>query len=92
MSLIGSGRLRAGHYHQYNVVLRGNVTHTVYVRPDRSNTDFDLQIYDRAGNLVEWDEAPDSDALCQVTPRWTGTFCVLVICAAGASRYSVLIA
>jgi hypothetical protein len=91
MSLIGSGVLIAGQYHQYDVVLRAHMSHLIYVRPDRSNVDFDLQIYDGGGNLVQWDEAPDSDAMCRVTPLWTGTFSVMVICSAGASSYRVLI-
>jgi hypothetical protein len=56
------------------VILSAHATHTIYVRPDRSNTDFDLSVYDQNGNLVQWDDAPDADALCQITPRWTGPF------------------
>jgi hypothetical protein len=91
MSLIGSGRLSAGQSHYYDVVLSAYVTYAVYVRPHRSGTDFDLRIYDENGNLVHWDESPDSDALCLVTPRWTGLFRIMVICAAGASTYNVLV-
>jgi hypothetical protein len=53
--------------------------------------DFDLQIYDENSNLVEWDEDPSSDAICVVTPRWTGPFSIAVISAAGTSNYNVLI-
>jgi len=74
MPLIGSGTLSRGQNHQYSVLLKGNVTYAVYVRPDRSGGDFDLQTYDQNNNLVQWDEAPDSDALCYVTPRWNGPF------------------
>jgi hypothetical protein len=89
--LIGSGTLSRGQNDQYSVFLKGNVTYAVYVRPDRSGVDFDLHIYDQNNNLVEWDEAPDSDALCRVTPRWSGPFRLVVIAAAGSSSYKILV-
>lgn len=91
MTLIGSGRLRAGEAEAFDVVLYANNRYTVYVRPDRSNVDFDLRVYDQNGNLVQWDESTDSEALVYVTPRWTGSFRIFVICAAGASSYQVLV-
>src|SRR5574342_516801 len=91
MPMVGTGRLSAGQAEQYNVVLRGNVTYRVYVRPDRSAVDFDLQVYDENANLVEWDEDPASEAFCIITPKWTGPFKIVVICAAGESGYTVLI-
>jgi hypothetical protein len=91
MPLIGSGTLSTGQVDRYDVRLTAGVTYRIYVRPDRSGVDFDLQIYDQNSNLVEWDEDPSSDAICVVTPRWTGPFSIAVISAAGTSNYNVLI-
>jgi len=91
MALVGSGRLSTGQTEMFDVVLAGNVTHTIYVRPDRSGVDFDLRIYDENGNLVQWDETFAADALCQITPRWTGAFRIFVLCASGASGYRIMI-
>lgn len=91
MPLVGSNTLSRGQSHQYDVFLKANVTYTVYVRPDRSGVDFDLLIYDENSNLVQWDEAPDSDALCRVTPRWNGRFHLVVTSASGSSTYKILV-
>jgi hypothetical protein len=89
--LVGSNTLGSGQSHQYDVFLKANVTYTVYVRPDRSGVDFDLLIFDGNNNLVQWDEAPDSDALCRVTPRWDGRFQLVVKSAFGTSSYKILV-
>jgi hypothetical protein len=91
VALIGSGRISPGQVDRFNVMFRSNVTYAIYVRPDRSNVDFDLHIYDQNGYLVQYDEAPDSDAVCFVTPRWTGPFQVVVNSAVGTSSYNLLI-
>jgi hypothetical protein len=91
MALVGSGELITGQVARYNVIFRAGVTYRIYVRPSRSGVDFDLQIYDENGNLVEWDVDPDSDALCLLTPVWTGPFQIVVICARGSSAYTVLV-
>jgi hypothetical protein len=91
MALLGTGRIRAGEMDRFDVILSANVTYTVYVRPDRGNVDLDLHVYDENGRLVEWDETPASDAACYVTPRWTGPFYIMVLCARGASTYKLLV-
>jgi hypothetical protein len=91
MGVIGSGTLARGEKHLYSVALQANTTYRVYVRPSNSDVDFDLQIYDENGHLVQWDEDLASDALCYVTPRWAGPFQIAVICASGASSYSVIV-
>jgi len=91
MGLIGSGTVTPGLTNSYSVVLSANVTYRIYVRPDRSGVDLDLQIYDEYGNLVQWDEDPSSDAICFITPRWTGPFRVVVLSAAGTSNYNVIV-
>jgi hypothetical protein len=58
---------------------------------DRSEVDFDLFVYDENNDLVQWDEAPDSDALCRVTPRWSGRFHLVVTSAPGSSSYKILV-
>ena len=40
--------------------------------------DLDLYIYDENGNLITYDERPTPGAYCSFTPRWTGTFKVLI--------------
>jgi hypothetical protein len=74
MALVSSGFLNAGETEGYEVVLQKDVTHTVYVRPVDSGVDFDLFIYDQNGNLVAVDQTTATDALCQITPKWTGPF------------------
>jgi hypothetical protein len=91
VALIGSGRLRAGEVEAFDVVLYANTRYTVQVRPDQPDVDFDLRVYDQNGNLVQWGESADSEATVEVTPRWTGSFRIFVICATGASGYQVLI-
>ena len=91
MPLIGSGTLSAGQADRYSVLLQAGVTYRVYVRPGHSGVDFDLQIYDQNSNLVQWDEDLNSDAICLVTPMWTGPFSIVVKSAAGTSNYNVLI-
>ena len=89
MSLVGSGILASGEADYFEVRLQGGVTYSIYVRPDNPNVDFDLFVYDENGNLVEQDTDADSDALCLVTPAWTGPFRLKVKSAGGISTYRI---
>ncbi|MDC0771348.1 hypothetical protein [Streptomyces sp. HD] len=91
MPLIGTGRVWPGKSEYYDVVLRAYVTYSVYVLPDRSSVDFDVRVYDENGNLVAYDVAPDADAACTITPRWTGGFRIFVDSARGMANYTLSI-
>lgn len=91
MALVGSGRLGSGQSDYYDVVLRAYVTYSIYVFPDRSSVDFDVRVFDENRYLVAYDMAPDSDAWCTITPRWTGMFRIFVDSARGFSNYTISI-
>ncbi|KOU59140.1 hypothetical protein ADK57_34585 [Streptomyces sp. MMG1533] len=91
MALVGTGRVWPGRSDYYDVVLRAYVTYSIYVLPERSSVDFDVRVYDENDNLVAWDLAPDSDAACTVTPRWTGNFRIFVDSARGVGNYTISI-
>jgi hypothetical protein len=89
MGLVGSGILGPGEAEYFDVVLQSGVTYSIYVAPSDPSVDFDLHVHDENGNLVAQDVAPDADALCCVTPRWTGPFRLTVESARGVSTYSI---
>jgi hypothetical protein len=89
MGLVGSGVLGPGQAEYYQVVLKGGVTYSVYVDPDEPGVDFDLAIFDENGNLVTYDTDETSNALCFVTPKWTGPFRLVVKSARGTSTYKI---
>jgi hypothetical protein len=89
MALVGSGILGPGEAQYFEVVLRGGVTYSIYVDPDEPGVDFDLYVYDENDRLVAQDTDIDSDALCFITPRWTGPFRLVVKSARGISNYSI---
>jgi hypothetical protein len=85
------GRLRAGGEDYFDAVFEGGMPYRIYVAPHDSGADFDLFVYDQNGNRVAFDDDPDSDALCVVTPRWTGPFSIVVKCHSGSSPYDILV-
>ena len=89
MALIGSGILGPGQAEYVDVVLQSGVRHTVYVAPSDPSVDFDLYVYDEKGILVAQDITTDSDALCYITPLWTGPFRLVVKAARGISTFTV---
>jgi hypothetical protein len=91
MSLVGHGVLGPGQAENFDVLLQSGVTYQVYVKPTDPSVDFDLYIYDESGNVVAQDNSTSSDALCNVTPLWTGPFRLHVKCARGASYYGIAI-
>ncbi|MDF2563448.1 hypothetical protein MRBLMI12_002463 [Microbacterium sp. LMI12-1-1.1] len=86
-----SGVLEAGTHHAYSISLVAAVTYSIFVHSADSSADFDLAVYDENGVLVGLDDHPASDALCQVTPRWTGPFILAVMCHQGSSEYELLV-
>ena len=89
MALVGESILGPGEAEYFDVVLRGGVSYYVYVDPDEPGVDFNLFIYDERGNLVEKDASPNRDALCLVTPLWTGPFRLVVKSERGLSSYHI---
>ena len=89
MALIGSGVLGPGQAEYFDVVLKSGVRYGVYVNPTDPSVDFDLFVYDENGNLVTQDTTTASDALCYITPRWSGPFRLLVKAARGLSTYHI---
>jgi subtilisin family serine protease len=89
MAVVGSGFLLAGGAQYLDLTLQGNTTYQVYVHPDDPSVDFDLRIVDQNGNVVAQDMDTTSNALCYITPAWTGLFRLIVNASAGSSWYQV---
>ena len=75
--------LRPGDSEYFDMVLQGSTTYSIYVEPEEPSVDFDLYVYDENGNLIDEDTDYDSDALCVITPNWTGPFRIEVKAASG---------
>ena len=78
MVIIDSGALDTEGSNEHEIVLKGGATYSICIDADDADVDFDVCVYDENNNLVEQDDDDDSDALCFVTPRWTGPFHVEV--------------
>jgi hypothetical protein len=89
MALVGSGVVGPGRAEFLDVGLSAGVTYSVYVEPDQPDVDFDLKIFDENGNLVAQDTSADPDALCLITPAWTGPFRLWVESARGVGSYNI---
>jgi hypothetical protein len=89
MPLVGSGVIGPGGAEYFDVVLRGQHTYSVYVRPFEPGVDFDLHVYDENGNLIGEDIRTDPNAYCSISPRWTGPFRLVVNSARGTSGYRI---
>lgn len=91
MALVASGMLRPGEMEYLDVTLRGQIPYEVFVHPDEPGVDFDLSVFDERGNLIAQDTDTDSDAVCVITPAWTGPFRLVVNSARGTSTYRTLV-
>jgi hypothetical protein len=89
MALVGSGVIGPGQAEHFSVVLQAGVTYRVYVAPSDSSVDFDLYIHDENGNLIAYDDTTYPDAMCDITPRWTGPFMLSVKAARGLASYTI---
>lgn len=65
----------SGRKDAYNIRFRGREQAVVRVTGEG---DLDLFIYDGNGNLIAKDDAEDNTPVCVWTPRWTGTFKIVV--------------
>ena len=91
MPLVGSGVLGPGGAEYFDVVLQSGHTYAVYVEPFDKSVDFDLHIYDENGNLISEDITLAAEAYCNVTPRWTGPFRLIVNSARGTAGFRILV-
>ena len=89
MPLVGSGAIGPGQAQHVSVILQAGTTYRIYVAPSDVSVDFDLYIHDENGNLIASDETTAPDAVCQITPAWTGPFLMSVRSARGAASYTV---
>jgi hypothetical protein len=89
--LQATGFLAPGDQDRYVGDLQADVDYRIVVLADTPEADFDLYLYDENDNLVDLDDDPDSDAVCQITPRWTGPFTIVVECFNQPSGYEILI-
>ena len=62
----------------YWVRFRGGEFAAINVSGD-ATTDLDLYVYDANGNLIEFDEDATDECLVSWTPRWTGSFRVVIV-------------
>jgi hypothetical protein len=85
------GPLGPGESEAFDIVLTGLRTYDIFVEPDQPGVDFDLYVLDERGNVVAVDDAPNRDAVCSVTPQWTGPFQLVIECARGISNYQLTI-
>ncbi len=72
-----------------DVGLQSQHRYLINVVPNEPTVDFDLHIFDENGVLVSWDESPAADAICEITPAWTGPFRIVVDSKRGMSAYRV---
>ena len=91
MGLIGSGVIGPGGVEYFDVVLTGNHLYQVDVEPTEVGVDFDLHVYDENGNLVSEDVSESPSAYCQILPRWTGPFRIVVNSVRGMSAYRIAV-
>jgi hypothetical protein len=89
MSLVGSGVIGPGNAEFFDVVLRGQHLYQIDVHPSEPGVDFDLQVFDENGNLINEDLSESADAYAAIVPRWTGPFRLVVSAARGASAYRI---
>jgi hypothetical protein len=89
MPLVGSGVIGPGGSEYFDVVLSGGHTYAVLVEPFEPTVDFDLYIYDAAGNLVSQDDSTAANAYCAIRPLWTGLFRLMVKAHRGLSGYRI---
>jgi hypothetical protein len=90
-ALQATGFLMPGDEDRYVGDLRANVEYQILVSPDNPQADLDLEVCDENDNLVDVDDDPASDAVCLITPRWTGRFTIVVNCYNQPSGYDILV-
>lgn len=88
------GRLRQGASTTISLDLRAGVPVVMAGACDARCSDFDFQLYDAYGKLVDEDVATDDTPVLQVTPPRAGAHRLVVrmhACAASACEYGVLV-
>lgn len=59
------------------ITLEGGELASILIKGD-GDTDLDLYLYDENGNLIEKDDDNSDTCLVSFTPKWTGTFKIIV--------------
>lgn len=70
--------LAPGQVMQYTVTLYKRVTYVLFAAGDDSISDLDVYLYDENNNLIDRDTSSDNIPIVSVTPKWTGSFRLLV--------------
>jgi hypothetical protein len=74
----------------YKLPFRANEIATIFVSGDGS-TDLDMYVYDENGILVGYDEENSDDCLVRLSPKWTGSFTIVVKNLGGQqNRYAIV--
>ena len=68
-----SDNVSAHDYDLWNITLDAHESYLIVVDGD-GDTDLDLYIYDENGNEIDKDVDDTDYCVCEVTPRWTGSF------------------
>ncbi len=93
MPLVGRDQLAKGQSDTYrNVKLSAGILYTIMIKADEPSVMFDVDVYDENGNRVSTSPIYGSTIGCQVAPRWTGLFTIVVTCVRGFSEYSLVVA
>jgi len=80
-----------GDMDSYGVVLERDTPYMFHVVADDPEVDFDLYVVDENEHVVDADESLESDATCQVVPRWTGPFSIVVRAVSGGGGYTLIV-
>ena len=92
MPLLGRDQLSSGQSDRYpNIKLSANTQYTIMVQSDDPTVAFDVNVFDENSNNVSTSAVYGAHIGCQVKPRWTGLFTVIVTCVRGYSSYSLVI-
>jgi hypothetical protein len=92
MAVLGRDELAAGQSASYpSIKLSANVEYTIIVQSDDPTVAFDVNVFDENDNNVSTSSVYGAFIGCQVTPRWTGLFTIVVTCVRGYSAYSLVI-
>lgn len=83
--------LSQGRSYYFSTTLFRGSDYLIVGAGDRSVRDLDIELYDEYWNPIDDDNDRDSTPVVQVTPRWTGTFYVVVRMYSGSGYSNVAI-
>ncbi len=71
-------RLNEGSYYVVTTTLFAGNKYLIVGAGDNTVEDLDIQVYDENENIVAQDQKSDALPVVEVTPRWNGTFYIVV--------------